>query len=128
MMYKIAKEQRPARMGRSDRVQFHANACITAVYAGLGLKLASKRRGLLDALLESYGCTSTQDQRRRETDVSTYGIANTPDGNRNTLGYLQACLRNRGVGVRTLWQIINASPLIPRGNTYSVDDVELFRR
>ena len=58
MMYKIAKEQRPARMERSDRVQFHANACITAVYAGLGLKFASNRSGSVEALQESYGMTS----------------------------------------------------------------------
>ena len=102
-------------MGRSDRVQFHANACITAVYAGLGLKLASKRRGLLDALQESYGCTSTQDQRRRETDVSTYGIANTPHGDGYTLGNLQASPRDRGVVVRTLWQITSMRVLSSRG-------------
>ncbi len=45
------KTKQPQRC--SERPQLHASACMTAVYAGLGLKFASKRRGLLDALQES---------------------------------------------------------------------------
>ena len=49
-----------------------AKVCIIAVYAGLGLKLASKRRGFDDALHESYaylkpsiGMTAKKEKEKR---------------------------------------------------------------
>lgn len=73
---------------------------MTALYAGLGLKLESKRSGLVDALQESYITLkmSTCDSNTSWISV-THGVTDAPHGDRHALGHLQARTGNGRVVV-----------------------------
>lgn len=65
---------------------------MTAVYAGFGLKLPSKRRGFVDALQESYRAHIKLGPGKPMYQGRTYRVTNTPRRNTNAGRHSKASL------------------------------------
>ena len=86
-----------------------------ALYAGLGLKLASKRSGLLDAIQESWHKFLMSKTCCKQHDCSRpYGVTNTPGGDGDTLPHLQTSVRDGYVVVGWLQNTRLVSTVLPR--------------